>query len=170
MTTETAARNYLAWSDQFEPQFDLIRQALKRPYARIDGDYSKPYEIPIPNFITVRAVAQVLAQRAKCDLLLGQPDKALQELTLMHDMCRLLEATPTGKPMTLVAAMIDVAVAGLYVDSVAEGLRSTRVAGTATYRASGTMQEINCLRRRWHSRWTWLVNAFAQPAELTVHV
>jgi hypothetical protein len=124
ITTETAARDYLAWSDRFQPDFDLLREALKRPYARMDGDYSIPYEIPIPNFITVRIVAQTLAQRAKCDLLLGQPDKALQELTLLHDMRHLLEAAPTGKPMTLVAAMINVAVTGLYVDTIAGGLQS----------------------------------------------
>ncbi|HEX3890526.1 MAG TPA: hypothetical protein VHX90_06715, partial [Verrucomicrobiae bacterium] len=105
ITTETAAHDYLTWSDQFQPQFDEIREALKRPYARMDGDYSIPYQIPIPNFVSVRIVAQTLAQRAKCDLLLGQPDKALQELTLLHDMRHLLEAAPTGKPMTLVAAM-----------------------------------------------------------------
>jgi hypothetical protein len=121
---ETAAAKYLAWSAQFEPDFDLIREASQRPYARMDGDYSKPSESPIPNFISVRAVAQTLAQRAKCDLLLGQPDKALQELTLLHDMCRLLEGAPTGKPMTLVAAMINVAETGLYTDTIASGLRS----------------------------------------------
>jgi hypothetical protein len=124
ITDETAARKYLAWSDQFEPDFDLIREALKRPYARMDGDYSIPYEIPIPNFVAVRIVAQTLAQRTKCDLLLGRPDRALQELTLLHDMCRLLEAAPTGKPMTLVSAMINVAVTGLYADTIASGLQS----------------------------------------------
>ncbi|MEI6074499.1 MAG: hypothetical protein WCS94_02925 [Verrucomicrobiota bacterium] len=116
--------DFLAWSDQFAPDFDLVREALKRPYARMDGDYSKPHEQPIPNFVTVRMVAQTLAQRAKCELLLGQPDKALQDLTLMHDMCRLLEAAPTGKPMTLVSAMINVAVTGLYVYTLANGLES----------------------------------------------
>ena len=121
---ETASPKYLAWSDQFQPDFDLIREALKRPYARIDCDYSIPYEISIPNFIAVRAVAQTLAQRAKCDLLLGQPDKALRELTLLHDMCLLLEAAPTGKPMTLIAAMINVAVTGVYVDTIAGGIQS----------------------------------------------
>ena len=121
---ETIAAKYLAWSDQFQPDFDLMREALKRPYARMDGDYSIPYEQPFPNFIAVRNVAQVLAQRAKCDLLLGQPDKALRELTLLHDMCRLLQAAPTGKPMTLVTAMINVAVTGLYVDTIAGGLQS----------------------------------------------
>ena len=39
-------------------------------------------------------------------------------------MCRLLEAAPSGKPMTLVAAMINVAVTGLYVDTIAEGIQS----------------------------------------------
>ena len=120
---EVASAKYLAWSDQLEPDFNLIREALKRPYARMDGDYSKPYEIPIPNFVAVRVVAQTLVQRAKCDLLLGQPDKALQELTLLHDMSRLLEGAPTGKPMTLVAAMINVAITGLYVDTIAEGFQ-----------------------------------------------
>ena len=124
ITTEPAARDYLAWSDQFQPDFDLMREALKRPYARMDGDYSIPYQILIPNFVAVRIVAQTLAQRAKCDLLIGQPDKALRELTLLHDMCRLLEGAPTGKPMTLVAAMINVAVSGLYVDTIACGLQS----------------------------------------------
>ena len=121
---ETFAVKYLVWSDQFASDFDLLREALKRPYARMDGDYSLPYQQPIPNFVTVRIVAQTLAQRAKCDLLLGQPDKALQELTLLHDMCRMLEAAPTGKPMTLVSAMINVAVTGLYVNTLTNGLAS----------------------------------------------
>jgi hypothetical protein len=119
----TAAADYLKWSDQFEPDFDEIREALKRPYALIPGDYSKPYEQPIPNFVTMRALAQTLAQRTQCYLLLGQPDKALRELTLMHDSCRILQKPPTGKPETLVEAMINVAISGVYVSTVADGFR-----------------------------------------------
>src|SRR5439155_26113491 len=48
---------------------------------------------------------------------------ALQELMLIRDLCRVLEGKPTGKPMTLVAAMINVAVTALYVDTVADGMR-----------------------------------------------
>ncbi|HVU28592.1 MAG TPA: hypothetical protein VHG71_12755 [Verrucomicrobiae bacterium] len=121
--TETDAKNYLAWSDQFEPDFELIRGALKRPYARADGDYSQPYQIPVPNFITVRAVAQVLAQRAHCYLLLNQPEKALDELTLLNESRRIMEHAPAGKPITLVDAMINVAVTGLYADTIADGFR-----------------------------------------------
>jgi hypothetical protein len=124
ITNKILAGNFLAWSDQFQPDFDLMREALKRPYARMDGDYTKPYEIPIVNFVNVRAVAQTLAQRAKCDLLLGHPDQALNALTLLNDSRRLMERAPIGKPITLVDAMINVAVTGLYVDTINIGLRS----------------------------------------------
>jgi hypothetical protein len=90
----------------------------------MDGDYTKPYEIPIANFVNVRAVAQVLAQRAKCDLRLGQPDQALNELTLLANSRRLMERAPTGKPITLVDAMVNVAVTGLYANTIAKGLQS----------------------------------------------
>ena len=123
IATPEIAKNYLSWSDQFEPDFDLMRAALKRPYARMDGDYSVPYVQPIPNFLAVRAVAQVLSQRAHCYFLLNEPEKALDELTLLNDSRRLLEGAPTGKPMTLVAAMINVAVTGLYADTIAEGFQ-----------------------------------------------
>ncbi|MDB6125397.1 MAG: hypothetical protein JWQ71_4390 [Pedosphaera sp.] len=119
----TVAADYLAWSEQFEPDFELMRAALKRPYARMEGDYGLPFAMPIPNFVGIRLVAQMLGQRAQCHLLLKQPEQALHELTLIHELCHLLEARPTGKPMTLVAAMINVAVRGLYVGVVSDGLQ-----------------------------------------------
>jgi hypothetical protein len=41
----------------------------------------------------------------------------------MNDMRRLFEARPTGKPMTMVSAILNGAVTGLYVDTIAEGFR-----------------------------------------------
>jgi len=117
------AADYLAWSGGLTPDFDLMREALNRPYARMEGDYAEPIQMPIPGFVALRQVVQILSQRAQCYLLLGKPDAALHELTLVHDLCRLLEAKPAGKPITLVAAMIDVAVAGLYTSTVSDGLR-----------------------------------------------
>jgi hypothetical protein len=123
ITTVASAKEYLAWSDQFEPDYDTMREALKRPYTWMDGDYSRPHEIPIPNFVTMRVVAQTLAQRTHCYLMLGQPEKALRELTLLNDSRRITEGAPTGKPMTLVASMINVAITGLYVNTIADGLQ-----------------------------------------------
>jgi len=120
----TTAADYLKWSDQFVPAFDEIREALKRPYAVIPGDYSQPYQMPIPNFVTMRSLAQTLAQRTQCYLLLGQPEKAFREVTLLNDSRRILECAPTGKPTLLVDSMINVAVTGLYENTIAEGLQS----------------------------------------------
>jgi len=64
-----------------------------------------------------------VAQRAQCHLLLSQPEEALRELTLVHDLCRLLEAKPTGRPVTMVAAMVETAVTTIYANAVADGLR-----------------------------------------------
>ena len=119
----TSAADYLKWSGQYESDFNEIRAALKRPYAIIPGDYSVPYLMPIPNFVTMRALAQTLAQRAQCDFLLGKPDDALHEVTLIHDVCRILEKPPTGKPETLVEAMINVAISGLYVSTIGDGFK-----------------------------------------------
>ncbi len=118
-----SAGDYLAWSDQFKADFDSMRKAFQRPYARIEGDYSHPISMPTPNFVTFRVAAQILAQRAQCHLLLGDSAEALDELALVRETCRRLEAPPSGKPMTLVSAMINVAISQLYVSVVADGVR-----------------------------------------------
>jgi hypothetical protein len=117
------AAAYLEWSDQFETAFDLFREALKRPSARMDGKYEKPFEMPIPNFVALRTVAQTLAQRAQCCFLLDQPDEALRQLTLLHDTRKLMIPAESSKAVTLVAAMINVAITGVYEDAIADGLR-----------------------------------------------
>jgi hypothetical protein len=143
ITNEPAAADYLKWSDQFQPSFDLIREALKRPYARMDGDYSRPFEMPIPNFVRARNLAQVFSQRVKCNLFLGRPEKALADLTLLNDSRRLLEGAPAGKPMSLVAAMINVAITGLYVETIAYGLQSHGWRGPQLAALQEQLQEIN---------------------------
>lgn len=110
---------FLAGTESINADFDTIRAGLKRPFVRMDDDYQQFFDIPIPRFITIRSTVQMLAKRAQCHMLVGEPEKALEELTLMNDMRRLLDA----RAMTLVSAMVNVAVAGLYADTVADGFR-----------------------------------------------
>jgi len=117
------AANYLALSQRAVPDLDLLRQALERPFARMDGDYQRPVVISIPFFVRLRYVAQLLSQRAQCYLLLGQSEAAWHELALVRDMCRMLEAEPGSDCPTLVGAMIDVAITGLYTINIRDGLR-----------------------------------------------
>ena len=114
---------YLALSQPAVPDLDVLRKALERPYARIVGDYQRPFERPIPHFVMLRNVAQLLSQRAQCYLLLGQPEAAWHELALVRDMCRMLEGKPASNCPTLVEAMISVAITGLYTQVIADGLR-----------------------------------------------
>lgn len=68
------------------------------------ADNSQPLSITLPNVASLYAVVTTLEQRAKCHLVLGQPEKAWQELTLLHDMGRMVEGqgkfiTPEGASM-----------------------------------------------------------------------
>lgn len=114
-----SAQEYLASSDSVLPEFSVIREALKRPYIRMDGDFQQPYEMPIINFVTIRTVVQTAAQRVQCCLLLGRSQQAFHELSFIFELRRLLAAKPT----VLVSAMIDIAITGLYVDVIAQGFR-----------------------------------------------
>jgi hypothetical protein len=111
------AADYLAWSDQFTNDFDFIREGLKRPAARFETKYPEPNRIP--NFVGLRVLAQTLGQRAQCELLLEQPAAAARDLALVKNLSRLFSEEPTN----LVQAMIEVAVQGIYLDVIADGLR-----------------------------------------------
>jgi hypothetical protein len=115
------AADYLAWSDGLGPQFTLIRRALLRPYSQLPGLYTNPNTVPPVSFICVRNFEQVLGARAQCHLLLGEPEDALDDLTLMHDFCRRILAEQ--RPATILSAMINQAVRGLYAGQISEGLR-----------------------------------------------
>jgi hypothetical protein len=117
------AADYLARTEPLTANFDLVRKALERPYARIDCDYQQPFAIAIPNFVRMRTAVQTLSERAQCNLLLNRPEGAWHELSLVHDLCEILKAKPSGKPITLVGAMINVAIADLYANIVKDGLR-----------------------------------------------
>lgn len=120
LTNFATPAEFVAWSDRYQTNFEIVRTALKRPSVRINCDYSKPAEIQIPNFITLRVLSQHLAGRAESHLQLNQPGEALRDLTLVHEICRILESKPT----LLVNAMIETAMTTLYVQSIDAGLRT----------------------------------------------
>ncbi len=115
------ASDYLAWSDGLEPQFAIIRRALERPRSQLPGFYTNPNTIPGPNYPSTRNLSQTLGARAQCLLLLGRPDEALADLTLIHDFCRRIPAEQ--QPATLLSAMVNQAVRAMYAEQIGEGLR-----------------------------------------------
>ncbi len=118
------ASNYpTSGPDAFDPEFDQIREALKRPYARMNGDYLAFTNSPLPNYVTFRLAAKTLAQRARCDLVLGKPEYALGELELIQDFSRLLGAEGTNRSTTLAMAMSCVELEKIFLEAVTDGIR-----------------------------------------------
>jgi hypothetical protein len=71
----------------------------------------------------VDEVASRLASRAEAFLMLGKPEDALRELTLLNDLRGCLEGRPAGRPMMWSTAMANVAISGQYAETVSYGLR-----------------------------------------------
>jgi len=116
VTTEVpgTAAEVLARIAVLEPQFTVMRQAFQRPYVRILGADEKR----LAGFVNL---ARVLGAQAQCHLILGQPDEALRDLTLIKDLCRLVEDPPGSKSGT-VAMLIRATVTAIDIDAIADGL------------------------------------------------
>jgi hypothetical protein len=110
---------FLKWNEQFEPEFALIRNALRRPWVRMKANYKAPETVAIPNFVTSRAYVQALAAMSECHLLEQNRDAALDDLTRVHEICHIF----TNRPITLVGSMINAAVEGLYAETLAHEMR-----------------------------------------------
>jgi hypothetical protein len=118
LTPDTTAE-FLKWTGQFDPELALIRNALQRPLVRMKANYNTPETVAVPNFATSRVFVQSLAAMTECHLLEENPEPALDDLTRIDEICHIF----TNRPLTLVGAMINVAVRGLYADTIAHGLR-----------------------------------------------
>jgi hypothetical protein len=117
------AADYVAQTEQLRPNFDLLREALKRPYARINCDYQQPFALSSSDVVNIRGVSQVLSQRAQCFLLLGQAENAWRDLSLIHDVVGIVTRKPAGKPIMLIDAMIYNVVCGTEANLIESGLR-----------------------------------------------
>ena len=103
-----------------EPQLTVMRQALQRPYARLVGDYQNPKaDLTLAGFGNV---ARTLGAMAQCHLLQGQPEEALRDLTLSHDLCRVLEGLPRNR-WELLVTLIHETVMAINMSVIADGLR-----------------------------------------------
>lgn len=119
-----SAAEDLAGTERLEREvFEVIRKALERPHARLEGGYQQPFAGPRPHWVALRNAARALAERAQCHLLLGQPEAAWRELALIRGLCRVLEPETAGRQTFLVGAMVDAAITGIYLGVVEDGLR-----------------------------------------------
>lgn len=145
-TFDGCASNYAAWSHQCEPLYDTIRQALQRPDARLDIDYSHPLNTLAQSWVIVRILSQTLQRQALADLLRGDTDSALHKAGLIHDMHRLCEGPRSGQPVPMVNAMINTAVTGLYASLISDCLEMQSWTDPQLAELQRQLKEVNLLR------------------------
>ncbi len=91
-----AAAALLAQLKEYDPILDELRAASRRPHARFNLNYERenPCDILLPHLAKLRTVVRVLNLRASVQLALGQPQAALQELTLSLDLANTIRNEP----------------------------------------------------------------------------
>lgn len=115
------------WFAQYGSEFAQLEVALRRPYSRLKSDSHYAYFREGPNYVSFRTVAQAYASLCNLNLLLGDPDAAINDLVMLQ---RCVFATQANQPPTLVEAMIRSALAGMLArtleETMAEGLWPSR--------------------------------------------
>lgn len=118
LASEVTLEDLDQWFAQWDETFARFRQAAARPAARLPGDYIVPLDAPIPNFVAIRSLAQVIVSRARVHIAMDDSAAAFQDLQTLAVVRQALDT----RPASLVLAMIHVAVTGLYLDLVEDGL------------------------------------------------
>ena len=116
---EKSLASLIEWFQQQEPVFQQMEKAAQRPDAQQDRDPQNPFNLDLRLYVNMRNAAQLLASRAKLQLLAGQPDAAARSLALVG---RLAEVNCDDHPPFLVQCMLGVAIAGLEVQTLREAL------------------------------------------------
>jgi hypothetical protein len=137
------ADSFLQSNAKFNPDFNLMREALRRPSTRIPDSYGKHSDIPRLNIQAWYAVVRTMSTRARCHLLLNQPGAAVEDISLMDDISRrLLEAQ---KPVTLEAAWFDMQGKGGCARLIAEGICSNAWGGSQLTAMEDRLKSSNVL-------------------------
>lgn len=111
------------FEEQHADEFKCLELACERPKTDLGLELSKSswWVGSSPHFVNYRQMAQILAARSAAYIKLDRPDLALHDLTLLRRLMDSVVADPT-----LVSVMIHVAIGGLYIGSVQEGLQSNK--------------------------------------------
>ena len=110
------AADLLAVLDGLKPEFDELRGASQRPYAKLNLAYPEPLSADTPNFVALRTLAQMLSLQASAELMLGKTNDAFADVRVIHRLADVNRPEPF-----LVSAMIYCAIHGQALQAFWEG-------------------------------------------------
>jgi len=95
MPQEPAA-DVLAALDGLTADFDELREASKRPFARLKLAHPDPLNCDMPDFNAVRTLSQLLSLRASAELALGRADGAFADVRVIHRLADVNRTEPSS--------------------------------------------------------------------------
>jgi hypothetical protein len=110
------AIDVLASLKSVEDDLNELRQAARRPFAKLHVNYSDPVSSDIPNFVALRTLSYLISLRASAELALARTEDAFADVLVIHR----LGDTASPEP-NLVSAMICVAIRSLELQAFWEG-------------------------------------------------
>ena len=115
MPQEPAA-DVLAALDGLTAEFDELREASERPFARLKLAHPDPLTCDIPDFNAVRTLCQLLSLRASAELALRRADEAFADVRVIHRLADVNRTEPC-----LNSAVFYCAIHGLALQTFWEG-------------------------------------------------
>jgi hypothetical protein len=110
------AADLLAVLEALKPEFDELRGASQRRYAKLKLAYPEPLSADVPNFVALRTLAQLLSLQASAELVLGRTNDAFADVRVIQRLADVNRPEPF-----LVSAMIYCAIHGQALQGFWEG-------------------------------------------------
>ena len=102
MPQEPAA-DVLAALDGLRAEFDELREASKRPFARLKLAHHDPLTCDMPDFNAVRTLCQLLSLRASAELALRRADGAFADIRVIHRLADVNRTEPSVNSAVFIA-------------------------------------------------------------------
>lgn len=108
-----------------EPVLAELQSARKRPYCRFNLDYNDlnhgQVNVLLPQLARIRGLVRVLALRAQAELVMGKPDQALDDLSLIFRLQDGLKDEPL-----IISQLVRLACCSVLLQPLGEGLAEHR--------------------------------------------
>ena len=102
MPQEPAA-DVLAVLDGLTPEFDELREASKRPFAKLKLAYPDPVACDIPDVKVLRHLSQLLSLRASAELALGRANGAFADVRVIQRLADVNRTEPSVNSAVFIA-------------------------------------------------------------------
>lgn len=115
-----AAADVLKFLQRYQPVFDELRAASRRPYSRFNVDYTEedPFAVLLPHLGATRRVERVLVLQIRAEIVLGQNEPAYRDLQLL-----LFLSGSVSHESLLISKLVEAAILRDGLQQLASGLQ-----------------------------------------------